>query len=519
MSDRCPTPLLFGGLVLAVFLAFVPRVAAQTTSGGTEQLTLSAYLEQVVQANPTVREGRLQWLIKKRQAQAAWGAFEPTVDGSYKHTGLTQQNTAMQQYQQLGKSIYDQNNKVYSLKLQGNLPTGANYNIGSSVTRLQDTYSEQGQYQTFLGVSANQPLLKGATHGAPMASIRASFNDRIVAFQQYRKQLMQMIQKAETAYWNLAFAQQADGIAADSVRVARYLLNVAEQGAQLGKMSNLDVEQAKAELASQLANQNDSQLSVSDAETQLRLLLGSRGGAEMKFVATDPLVAGSAPTNQTAEQEQLLQWAYRAEPDYVISREQLQRERIVLGYQEDQLLPELNLSGSYGYTGLGDTVGQSIDALESQKYPTWSLGLELKIPLLLGIKERNDLAAEKLKMQLAEVRLKAAHSDLTRAVENLVHDVGTLHARIENAKTVSDVKRRLLNVEMARLQNGTVSLVDVYNAEDALNKARLSELQSIVRYRQAAMQLEMVSGSVLKDQGLEKLADGQVTLIESLRLR
>jgi len=521
MHEKSSSVLFPLALALILGCGSLSSIKAEDTAGASRDLSLAAYLQEVVRTNPTVEEGWLKWLIKSRQARAAWGAFEPTVSGSYQENGLEKQNTALEQYQQLGTSTYDELNKIYSVGLQGTLPTGTSYTVGASVTRLQNTYVEPGQFKAFVGITAQQPLLKGATHGSALAPVRTSFADRKVAFHDYRKQLMTMIARAETAYWNLAFAQRASQMAADSVKNARYLLDVATQGASLGRMSDLDVRQAQAELASRMAEQNDRELSVTDAQTQLRLLMRAGGGERAdgtRYVASDPLV--DRPLDGGAldvERNRLLEWAFRAQPDYVIAREELERQRILLGYQKDQVLPQLNVTGSYGYTGLGPTIQDSIDSVESRDYPTWSVGLEMKIPLVLGIKQRNDLRAEELKTKLAEVHLSGLRDQIARSIESLVDSIATLKARIENAQTVGKVKGQLLDLEMARLKDGTASLVDVYNAQDTLNQARLQELQAVVRYRQAIMQLEIVSGTVLKNQSLETLQDNQVTLSESLR--
>ncbi len=513
---------LFAALAVLIGAIEVPDARAQSSSvGNGTDLSLSAYLQNVVQDNTTIEQGRLQWLIKASQAAAQWGAFEPSLTGSFKATGLKQQNTALELYQQLGTPIYDEHNQVYSLSLDGKLPIGTKYNVGTSVTRLENTYVEQGQYKTFAGVTVTQPLLKGLTHQSAMAGIHASFDERIIAFHQYRKQLMSTIAKAESAYWKLALAQDAEKMAKDAVRTAQYLLSVATEGVRLGKASNLDLRQAQAELASRQSDESNSQLAVSDAEMQVRLLMGSKAvSSRPPIVATDPFLEnGEQIPHSAGETDALVSWAYRAQPDYMIALQEFQRQKTLVAYGKDQALPELNLTGSYGYTGLGKTVADSLDSADSGNYPTWSVGVEMKLPLFLGVKQQNDLKAAELAARLADVKIQNDRETLKRAIENLAHDVGTLTARIKNAQSVSTARKELLDIAVARYKEGNVTLVDVYNAEDALNKARQQELSTIADYRQAVAQLEMVSGSVLKNQGLEKLQGNEVVLSESLRTK
>ncbi len=484
-------------------------------------VSLDAFVTDVVRTNPGVREARLQWLIRTGQARAEWGAYEPTLDASYKDQGLHQQNTALEQFQQLGTPLYDEKNDAYSLAVEGNLPTGANYNVGASLTRLQDTYVEQGQFKSFVGVSAQQPLLKGFTHGAPMASIKTAFEDRIIAFHEYRRQLMTAVTQAEAAYWNLGFAQQVLRMDSDSVQVARDLLQTAQEAARVGRMSDLDVREAEAELASREATREDGELTVSEAMRQLRLLVaGSPDDGSQAIVAADSLVVDeNAHWNPAAEQRSYQEWAERAQPDLMIEGEQVAKEGVLVDLQKDQALPELDLTGSYGYTGLGDTPQDSLDSLGTQSYPTWSIGLELRLPLLFGVKQRNDLEVEQLKRELASVRLAAAHKQMTDTIASLVQSIATLREHIDNQHKVAQVKGDLLEVQIARVHDGTGSLPEVYSAEDALRQARQHELEAVVRYRQATLELERASGSVLRDHGLEELKEGQVALSEELTSR
>ena len=239
-----------------------------------------------------MREARLQWLIQTGQARAEWGTYEPVLAASAKEEGLRQQNTALEQFQQLGTPLYDEKNDAYSLGSRGIFPRGQT-NLGASITRLQDTYVEQGQFKSFVGISAQQPLLKGFTHGAPMGPIRTAFEDRVIAFHEYRRQLMSAVTQAEAAYWNLAFAQEVLRMDSESVQVARDLLTTAKEAALVGKMSDLDVREAEAELASREAAREDGQISLNEALRQLRLLTGGAGAkpANDSIVATDPLVA------------------------------------------------------------------------------------------------------------------------------------------------------------------------------------------------------------------------------------
>jgi outer membrane protein len=511
--------LPFTWTAILFLIAAQPALQAQPVPGTAFPLSLEAMIGEVVRTNPSVREAHLQWLVNYRNAQAEWGTFEPELVARLSRDKLRRKNSTQQRFQYItGDAEYTEDNREYGLGIEGKLPSGGSFRIGYSLKRLENIYVENGEFESFLGVSGEQPLLKGLTHGAPLAAQRVAMRDRYIAFHQYRKQLMETISQAEGAYWNLGIAQEEVRMAADSVRIARELVDDCREQLKAGRMTEPDLYEAEAELETRLAFQADSEQNLQDAMTQVKLLL-SEGelGAHETLEASDPLVF-QFPEGWSEEQQRLesIRWAKRAQPDFMVQHEQLERENLVVGYRQDQVLPALNLKGSYGLSGLDGSIESSLDRLASWNYPSWSIGLELRVPLYMGYRQRNELAAAKLNMKLAEARLKALEYELTQSIDTLIRRIATLRLRIQNAGAVVQLKRRLLDIEQARLQARAGTIRQVYDAEEKLTDARKRELEYIVRFREASMALALVRGSVLRDKGLEELTDGQVVLSEPL---
>ncbi len=502
----------FSGIASGLLCAALLLWPAEGLRGqeGPQRLTLEEYVRQLVRGNPLVEEARLSWLIEARNARAEWGAFEPRITGSYNRGKLRRENNALQYVQQLFRPEYFQDTEEYALGVEGRLPTGGTFRLGYSLKRTASPYAEEGEYESFAGLSGEQPLLKGLLYGAPLAAARLGLRNRHIAFHELRRRLMDMISQAEAAYWSLAFAQEARRMAEESTEIARGLVRDAEERVQAGLMSRLDLEQAQAELATRVAAEAEASQQVRDAMTDVKLLLAH---PPAEILAVDPLVA-EQPSRPPEERElqESLEWARLAEPDYARQKEELLRQRVLLRYRRGQLLPELNLKGSYGLSGLGASAEESLEKLQGGDYPNWSVELELRLPVALGIRERNELEAAALSERLAAVRLAALEKRIRDSVATLLQRVATSRMSIENARRVAELKRKLLDVEVSRLEQGMSDIRRVYDAEESLRDARRDVLDRMVRYRQAVMELALVRGSVLRDRGLERLQDGQVTL-------
>jgi outer membrane protein TolC len=508
-------PILFV-LIALLLLAAAPAVRAQNLEPKGLELTLGQVIHHVVRANPSVQEARLQYLISRKEAEAQWGAFEPSVVARYDRSELERENNALQVVQTMSEEYWEENDD-YGLGIEGTFFSGGTYRIGYSLSKMKNIRAESGEYQTFVGISIEQPLLKGLTHGAPTAGLRAARQDRFVAYHDYRKQLMETVSMAESAYWNLALAQEQYEMTENSVEIARMIVQDSRERLQAGKMTELELMEAEAELFVRLSQLAEAEQNRSDRMVQLKIMLSDFGIDDRSLVATDPLISPALESwDPEKERDFSLTWALRAQPDFMMRMEELKRERIILGFQQDQRLPELNLTGSVGFNGLGDSLGKSTEKVGTFDYPAWSVGLELTVPILLGVSERNTLEAAILRDRLAEVRLGALEYEITSSIETLVLKVSTLRKRVANAHKVVEFRKQMLEAELSRMELGKSNSRLIYAAEEELTEARRWELESIAALREAVMQLAYFRGSVLLDKGFEHIQGEQIILSDRL---
>ncbi len=508
---RAAAPIAFSFLLASI--ASAQEVARQPV-----RLTLEAFVTAVVRSNPAIDEARLKLLISRREEDAQRGDFEPALVGRYRRDRLERENNALQFITQLGNESYWEENREYSAGIEGRLPTGGKYNLGASTRRTESLYAEDGQFESFLGISGTQPLLRGATGGSPTAAIRAARQARYVAFHEYRRSLTETVATAESAYWNLAFAQERQKTAADSVAVAEGLAADARERFAAGKMTQLDLREAETELAIRRSRLEDAAQAVMEAATQLKLLLSEESlSSDSAVVAVDAVVPGTLPAGRgDQELESSIAWAMRAQPDYMIQREELARQEILLRYWQDRSLPELNLSASLGYKGLADQIDDSLKKVGDRDYPSWDLGLELKVPLLLGVRARNEAEAARLQTVLARKKVQATEHEIRSTIRTLVRRIESLSSRLASAATVVELRRTLLEVARSRMEEGRGEIRQVYDAEEKLMDARDRHLEATVRLREAMTTLALVRGSVLRDRGLERLEGEQVVLSEGV---
>jgi outer membrane protein TolC len=187
----------------------------------------------------------------------------------------------------------------------------------------------------------------------------------------------------------------------------------------------------------------------------------------------------------------------------LIQRQKVEESKLRLGVARNQLLPELNLKGGYGYNGLGRTPDASMDTLETRGFPSWSLGLELRIPLGGGIKGQNDFSAAKVSLQESIANLNAMQTQIANALDTSIHKTQGWEESIQSYQTVVEFNESLLKTQIARLNAGKVEPRKVFEVEADLFESRQSLAQARVARQRTLLELELAEGTILKTRNLD----------------
>ena len=499
-------------------LASEPRGWADENPVSPESLPLDGASREAALNNPTAREAHLQWLSTRSREGAAWGDFEPSLVSSVTESGQHRLNNAQNRVSQLGQQDYVERKAEYDLALEGKFLSGADYRLGYSLSKTESSLIIGSEYETFLGLTLTQPLLKGAVQRAPLSAIRLGRLDSLIAFHTYRKQLMSVVSGVESAYWDLVLAQELTRVAEGSVRMATGLLEDARQRLVVGKLSELDVTEADTQLRLRAAELEGRRLDVVEAAARLRLLMaGDIARAPGQLSAADPLAPEQwDPQKFLADAAALPARASVLQPDIDIRRANVEKGRIDLNTQRDQHLPDLNARASYGFQGLGDDPHSAMYMLQTQGFPSWSLSLELHLPVLGDLKGGGAVEAATLGSQVAVGNLQAVERETIMTVEALVQRVLTYGKNAENNKAVSGFRKQLLDVELQRFQAGKSDIRRIYDLEQGFADAQQKELESYNRFRKSTVDLASSAGTTLLNKGLETLEGGRIVLSAAL---
>ena len=485
------------------------KVQASFESGSTNALALKEFVQLVLERNEAIQVRILELAITKKRLSAERGVFEPELVASYDRVENKRQNTA-EQRRSTGVLVFDEENNIYNGGLEALIPTGARIRLGYTLRDLRNNLQDPPvgtiftnpagrEYQTFAGISITQPLLKNAWFPATLANIRLAAVASEIAFQEYRRQMMTIISTAEAAYWNLYMAQEQVRFFRDSVGLAESLVADNQEKMKAGRGSELEVLEAEAGLALRRSKLTEAEQKYFETTAQLLGFLSESASRDTWIFATEEPGASKEPT--TLSESGMV--AFELNPDYLTQLKRVKQEDIRVRYAFNQRLPQLDFRGSFGLNGLGSSPTESWEEAQTEDFPSFSAGVELRIPLGGGIKSRNEFQAAKLGKQQALVALNDLQTQILNALENAIRKINSARSSIRNYETVVNFNRDLLKSEQARLEVGRVESRRVLEADAILFEARNSELEARVQAQRAQLELELLQGSVLKERNFD----------------
>jgi outer membrane protein TolC len=195
--------------------------------------------------------------------------------------------------------------------------------------------------------------------------------------------------------------------------------------------------------------------------------------------------------------------AFKLKAEYLSVHQKIKREEIKLVYAKNQRWPQLDMKASYGLNGLATDPGGSWDEVQSGDYDTWSVGLELRIPLGGDRKSRSELGATRQLKRQALLELKAVEVALANTVDTAIRSVQNSLDQLKHYSDVVDFNKRLLDAEIARFKAGKSNSRLLLEKEGDLHRAEEARLDSLAKYQNANTELALAEGSLLLKYGIE----------------
>ena len=453
---------LFGIFLVLVGATMAPPGRADTATN--RNLSLEDCVQIALQHNLDVQIHRLNPDLSRLSLRAAYGAYDPnfSISGEHNYSQSPGGYDAQGRHYTGTESDVNQGNAGFS----GLLPWGLTYTLGGS---MSDTYGlyppttvpnpakpyvitnsfldlNSGNHIAYLSTNylnqtvaepfesatmqaalqLRQPLLKNFWINNTRLQIILDKKSLKSSELDFRSQVMNTIFQVEQAYYNLVYSRDNVGVQKLALELAERLLAENKKRVEVGALAPLDEKQAESQVASSQAAVLSAESDLATQQRRLKVLLSDdyTQWQSSNIKPTEALLAIPATFN--------LQESWRLgmtlRPDLLQQKLSLEKQGYVVKYQQNQLFPQLDLYGSYGYVGSSPDMTPTSAQIQNRENPFWTVGSQMTMPLGNTAARHNYRAAKVTKDQIA-LQLKQLQQNILITIENDVDVARTAFLR------------------------------------------------------------------------------------------
>ncbi len=478
------------------------REITERLIGEPMQLTLDECVEMALRSNQDILVTGFEPLLSDSDLQSALGEFDPTLSARINHSdSITPLSPTFALFSQGLISANEQEFTDYSVGIGGKLHWGTQYDLTFTGDRELGTFS--GGESTFRGdmtLTLTQPLLRGFGPDSNRLRVRTARNSREISDAQLELTVLNTVGDVLKAYWNLVGAIQQLTVREESFSNAMRLVRINEQRFEIGTAAALEVLNAKAGAAARSGALITARTDILDAEDLLKDLIGLYDDDLLSSKSVIP-VERPNPIKVDWDMEKSMRTALENRPEIRSAEIQLENARLERHGARDGLLPQLDLIGSYGQNARDTTFSRSFDGVIGNDGSTWTVGLTGSIPI--GNRAaRGSYRRAKVFERQQEQRLRQAKQQVMLGVRMSLRRLVSNEILIESNKQTRILQEANVAAEEKRLSLGVTTSHAVLEIQEDLTEAQTQEVQSMVDFEKALIDLQVSEGTLLDNRGV-----------------
>lgn len=473
-----------------------------TSATSTRSLSLRECIELSLKHNLDLQVERYLPELALYDLRGRYGAYDPTFTfrGETEHTE-SGSRTFSGAFELPGTETESQS---FSSSLGGLLPWGMTYNLLGNVS---DTYgtsfrSDNGiivpnPFESSQGSASlvlNQHLLRDFWIDSTRLGIRLAKNRLKYSEWQLLLRLMQTVTQTEVAYYNLIALREYVQVQQTAVELAERLLQENRKRVEVGAMAPLDEKQAESQTAASRADLLAAQNAVAIQENTLKNLLTAQytDWADLQIVPAESLKAERQFFNRQDSWNKGLE----KRPELLQAKLDLEQAGIQLKYAKNQLLPLVDVFGTFGYNGSGPEFSGALEDIRRRDLPAWSYGGMISFPLA-NTGAKNAYRSNKALVERAVLTVKRLEQQIMVEIDNALKTAQSAFQRVAATRAASEYAEAALQAEQKKLESGKSTSFQVLQLQKDLTDARGAEIRALAEYNNALAQLSLAEGTTL----------------------
>jgi len=482
------------------------------TEGNPLSLTLKDTIIRTLDNNISIAVEEFNSKVKKENVIESQSEFDATFE-----VDLSIEETIRQQASAFSSPNKSRNyNHIWDFSLTQKLGTGADYELSFTNKRNKSNSVTLGlnpNYSTGLEFIITQPLLKNFGTDLNKRNIYIANNEVNISNYEFKGKVIEVISNVENLYWDLVFSLKNLKVKEKSLERAKDLERRVKAQVLVGTMAEIEILQAKSEVASREESLLVAQDVIKDDEDNLKNILNINFSSPEGFSSIYP----SDEPNMVIEEVDLdvaIKEALSNRPDYLLKKKELENQNIIVKYQENQIYPSIDLVGSLGVNGLsgnaievtsgtftgkssfGGDYGEALSHALSADYLDWELGVKLSYPL--GNRSaKSKLSASRLEAAKLILNIKELEREIIVEVREAARQLKTDIKRVAASRIAKKLAEEKLKGEEKKFQVGLSTSFNILEFQEDLTKEQSNEIKAIIDYNQSKIRLHQVMASTL----------------------
>ncbi|MGC9325933.1 MAG: TolC family protein [Desulfomonilia bacterium] len=457
------------------------------------RITVQSAILMTLDNNRALRVEKFNPDLRRAAEQEARSVFDPVLGGGYSRS------REKIDLEELSGDDRDRTEIDASIGVSEYLPSGTDIELGLSTQRSWSDLYGDDIYESRLGLSVTQALLKGLSPGYNLAIIRQARLDTMASQYELRGFSEDLVALVEETYWDYALTQRQIEIFLESLTLAQQQKLETEEMIRIGYLAESELAAAQAEIALRREGLINAKSSLEKIRLQLLKLLNPPV-ENLWHRSVVLLDQPSMPRVTLDEVESHVEVALKMRPDLNQARLQVQQGDIEIVRTKNGLLPKLDFFINLGKTGYADSFGSSVRKIDEDSYDVGA-GVVLEFPIVnresraqyrasLLSRAQAEEAVENF-VQLVQVDVRTAYIEVCRAREQITATSAT--------RALQEEKTR---IEVEKFHVGKSTTLLVAQAQRDLLSSKISEIQAITNYLKSLIELYRLEGSLLERRGI-----------------
>jgi outer membrane protein TolC len=398
-------------------------------------------------------------------------------------------------------------------------PWGGTYSLGFTGNRTATNstfFFINPSYQAHLTLGVSQPLLRNFGKRPTNILIDTARNSRDATYQLFVRSVQVAIDAVEQAYWDLVYARENLKVKKEARDIAGELNRITRIKIDVGSLAPIDIVQTEVGIATAEQDIINAEAAVGLAEDQLKRQLNFEATAygATRIIPTDQIRAENE--KQAFDLSEGVRGALARRPEitaqnYTVSSQQLRYE-----YWQNQTLPQLDLVGGYGRSGLDGKVtdpethvvvanngfSDAASQVFNENFKDWRIGLVFSYPIL-NRQAKGARGVAKFNLETDKARLTVLEQDIIVNVRNAHRAIVTASRQIDAAAKGRELAERNLDAARKKYDNGMTTSFEVSQIQVQLSDARSKELNALAIYRKAISAYHSAIADILEWKGVK----------------